>query len=129
MKTKLCPLSAEAILSQFICHCSYKCEGREEWGGGGRRGGLKLFIFFKNVILSGLCPVVRQDCKLQTLHTPAQEYNKNHKQIYLNIKHTARGKWMNSRTFIFSQIFLIYWSQNENEPIKILTRESRRFQF
>ena len=42
-------------------------------------GGLKLFIFIKNVDLSGpgLCPVVRQDCKLQNNSTRTQQETQN----------------------------------------------------
>ena len=46
---------------------------------GGGVGGLKLFIFFKNVDLSGpgLCPVVRHDCKLQNNSTRTQQETQN----------------------------------------------------
>ena len=42
-------------------------------------GGLKLFIFIKNVDLSGpgLCPVVRHDCKLQNNSTRTQQETQN----------------------------------------------------
>ena len=69
-----------------------------------------MFIFFKNVILSG--PVVgpgllvRQDCKLQHCG------NKKGKQMYLNIKHSP-GQLEEFWDFdhLFSNIFDLFESK------------------
>ena len=82
--------------------------------GEGREGGLKLFIFFKNVILSGPCPVVSQEGKLQT--PLQQQETQTNLFIYQTLPRDTGGilgLWSS-----FLKYFWFIWVKNEMNQSK-----------